>query len=160
MSFLLAQWLNKEIGVSLEVAPIELDSVLKSGRLLGEVLYKLELIDDLDEYMSGTSLEASIKNYTLAERILKERLGITLSSNEAFDLIQGRAGCAAKLLYQIKGAHSRLPIVDPLDQKLNFKLGSQKRKGNIDSYPSSPTGKSFVSNINKIHETTFKNICP
>lgn len=142
MSFLLAQWLNKDLGVSRQVAPTDLDSVLTSGGLLGEILNKLELIEDQGDYIQGSSLEASIRNYTLAERVLKDRLGIPLSSNEAFDLIQGRAGCAAKLLYQIKAAHSRLPLGNPLDQRLNFKLGSNKREesGDMASYPASPTG--------------------
>lgn len=142
MSFILAQWLNEDLGLETKISPTELDSCLKSGLVLGEILFKLDLQDDYSEaYSRASTLEAYIRNYTHAERTLKDKLGIRISSNEAFDLIQGKSGCAAKLLYQIKSSHARLPEMDSMDKKV---LAKKKGKdARLASYPSSPTGTHY-----------------
>ena len=149
MSYLLAKWLNEELKISQKVAPTELDSSLKSGWILGEVLDKLDLQDDFPKkFSSGQTLESYIKNYTLVERTLSDKLGLKLSSNEAFDLINGKSGSAAKLLYQIKSAVERLPEPDTIGRPIKIKkpatkpsLSLKKDPRSSASYPSSPIGK-------------------
>jgi hypothetical protein len=148
MSLLLSQWLNTELQISTTISPTELDSYLKSGYILGEILTKLELTDTFPEQFSKSLHPASfVKNYSLIERILKDKLNIQLSSNEAFDLIQGKTGCAAKLLYQIKSAHARLPTLDPIDKKLMRKtyVSDTLNAKEIASYPASPVSKFTLS---------------
>jgi hypothetical protein len=113
MSAILAQWLfSPDVGLTVNPQAIpkslnamDLDKSFQSGYLLGELLVKLNLMNasDLkDKFSNAKSMEAHIENYTVSERILRENLGIKLSSNFAFDLITGKPGCAARLLYQIK----------------------------------------------------------
>lgn len=103
MSHILSNWLNTDVGLSRRVHATELDATFKDGYLLAEVLHKYDLIDNFPTAFTTTqSLEASIKNFITLERALREKLGLILSPNTAYDIILGKSGCAAKLLYEVK----------------------------------------------------------
>ncbi|KAI8928765.1 hypothetical protein BC831DRAFT_447306 [Entophlyctis helioformis] len=111
MSKILADWVNTELALSQPVAADELDSGFRSGYLFGEVLQKLHVHDQLAAgYVNSASLDALIKNYTSLERTLRQKLDIKLSSNYALDIINGKRGAAAKLLYQIKSSAAAFEV--------------------------------------------------
>ncbi|KAI8620173.1 hypothetical protein BC830DRAFT_1100580 [Chytriomyces sp. MP71] len=109
MSAILASWLQVDVGLSRRVNSTELDSAFQSGYLFAELLFRLGVIPALDTtcgYVnsSPTNMEASVANFSLLERVLREKLNIKLSPNTAFDLITAKPGGAAVLLYQIKSS--------------------------------------------------------
>src|SRR4051812_39804613 len=105
MSHILSQWINEQVGLSKDVAPTELDHVFRNGFYFGELLSRLKLEDQLNTDFKNTStIDAAVKNFSSIERVLREKLGINLTTNEAINLITAKQGCAAKLLYQIKSA--------------------------------------------------------
>ncbi|KAI8843668.1 hypothetical protein BC829DRAFT_400872 [Chytridium lagenaria] len=166
MSAILAEWVSSGIGLTTPVAPAELDSAFKSGYLISELLTRLDVVaaNEVGVFSRSESIEASIRNFTAIEKILRERLDLRISSNFAFDVITGKPGCAAKLLYQIKaslapktkggpGGVGSEKIAgarrEPNDHKLppmNFKGLTGKEdyykevNDGLVSYPASPTG--------------------
>ena len=173
MSAIISSWLNSpEIRISKPVTANDLDKAFQSGYLLGELMVKLDIISmtQFQDHFSGAkTMEAHIDNYTVIERVLREKLDIRLSSNFAFDLITGKPGCAARFLYQIKSNlvnkpktaanlskdlgdldkrkpfPSRLPAMSPSSRPSssesheNEKLVKFEQDSNFSSYPSSPT---------------------
>ncbi|KAI8829998.1 hypothetical protein BJ741DRAFT_367645 [Chytriomyces cf. hyalinus JEL632] len=109
MSAILASWLHQDVGLTRKVRPTDLEASFQSGYLFAELLHRLGVLSSLDEdsgFVNNppTNMEASIANFTLIERVLKEKLNIKLSPNTAFDLITAKPGCAGSLLYQIKSS--------------------------------------------------------
>jgi hypothetical protein len=159
MSILLSQWLQ-ELDIK-NISPENLDSSFKNGYLFGELLLKLKCLDGLD----GLCLDnSSIINYCWIEKKLRECLGLVMTANDAYELIQGKSGSATKWLYQIKSAVKRLEINGnlPRERGIGQKESSERGIGQRDlkyiSYPSSPTGE-FYNNpiqINDLHRQNFE----
>ena len=125
MSHILSQWLNTDVGLSRPVASSEMDAAFRSGYLFAELLEKQGLVENLGAFqeISTTTaavaqqaavpttqhhphhqphqLDSIIKNFTLLEPLLRG-MGTLMSPHMAYDVIQGKEGCAARLLYQIK----------------------------------------------------------
>ncbi|KXS16769.1 hypothetical protein M427DRAFT_30893 [Gonapodya prolifera JEL478] len=110
MSHTLAQWINGDVHLS--ASPItsdQLDAAFANGYLFAEILSRHGVGGDLlGEVANSSKPEVAIRNFTLLERILRERLGVKISSTFAFDIIHCKPGNAAKLLYQVKSALGRL----------------------------------------------------
>ncbi|KAH6574351.1 hypothetical protein BASA62_002468 [Batrachochytrium salamandrivorans] len=105
MSHILAEWVNREVGLSKSIDANELHSNFRSGYLFGELLGKLKIsLSDRDEFVDSNTIDALIKNYSALEKILRDRLDIKLSSNCALEIINGKQGAATRLLYQIKSS--------------------------------------------------------
>jgi hypothetical protein len=111
MSAILASWLSSDVRLSKSVPPTSIDDMFQSGYLFGELLWKLDVISEVDfnkQFKYGkkldknSSIEGSVENFTVLHQILSDKLSIKLSPNFAFDLIMGKPGSAARLLYQIK----------------------------------------------------------
>ncbi|KAJ3385249.1 hypothetical protein HDU92_003136, partial [Lobulomyces angularis] len=86
-----------------------------------ELLKKLNLEELKEiEFINATSIDAAIKNYSILEKSLREKLGISLSSNNAVDLVTCKKGCASKLLYQIKSAVAVKNSVKTKEEKLRI----------------------------------------
>ncbi|KAJ3039877.1 Sperm flagellar protein 2 [Rhizophlyctis rosea] len=151
MSHILAQWLNNEVKLSQPIPPPSLDTSFASGYLLGELLHRYDLQDDFTSSFSNAATpEAAIRNYTLVEKTLADKLGIRLSSNFVRDLIVGKSGCAAQLLYQVKtvlegrggvgGGKGVDVIVLGKETAGTAKRKMKREDPRLISYPSSPTG--------------------
>jgi hypothetical protein len=153
MSHLLSQWLQ-ELEIKI-ISPEQLDSSFKNGYLFGELLLKLKCLDGLDGLSHGQHLENCLLNYCWIEKKLRENLGLVMTANDAYDLIQGKSGSATKWLYQIKSAVKRLP-----PNRINFPR--EKRFGQKDSnyvsYPSSPTGEFYNNPVqtDDLHRQKFQ----
>lgn len=166
MSHILAQWLNNDVKLSQPIPPPNLDTVFASGYLLGELLHRYDLQDDFTSSFSNAATpEAAIRNYTLVEKTLADKLGIRLSSNFVRDLIVGKSGCAAQLLYQIKtvlegrgaplvGSGVHVPAsIRGLDvvvlgkeaKEFSPRTKSKREDPRLMSYPSSPTGEHLLA---------------
>ncbi|KAI9197523.1 uncharacterized protein BJ171DRAFT_427982 [Polychytrium aggregatum] len=134
MSHLLSRWLNSDIRLSVQVSPTGLDDAFCSGYLLAELLNRFDLIELNNQFSSTYSVESSIKNFTLLEKALREKLDIHLSSNEAYDLIQAKPGCAAKLLYQIKVALSRYKAHPDAVRRSSLAASKAKASSAVDGH--------------------------
>lgn len=120
MSLILSQWLSTDVKLTKQVPPDQLDSVFRNGFLLGQVLYKLKLNDDFHiDFVNSTTTDAAIKNYSSLERLLREKLGISLTAGDAIDLITAKQGSAAKLLHLIKCAHLQKTQITSIEEKNN-----------------------------------------
>lgn len=130
MSHILAQWINQEIGLSRNVLPQDLDELCANGYVLGELLHKYDLQDNfVTAFSKADNPEAAVKNFALLERTLRDKLGISLSSNFAFDLIKCRTGCAAKLLYVYTAVPLRLGNLSSWLMHQTLKIPDQKSSG-------------------------------
>ncbi|RKO88594.1 hypothetical protein BDK51DRAFT_40064 [Blyttiomyces helicus] len=118
MSHILAQWLNDKVHLSQRVAPPDLDAHFKSGFLLAELLHRYDFHNDLSSFSRSNTVEAAIRNYTLLEPTLREKLHINFDSNRASALIDGQSGSAAELLYEIKSALKGLEPLKVVDGKV------------------------------------------
>jgi hypothetical protein len=107
MSHILTQWLNADFGLPKKLMPTDLELQCRNGYLFAQILCKKGVISDLGGFSHGSSKELSVRNFIEIEPYLK-RLEIVLSSNAAFDIIEGKPGCAAKLLYLIKSSLMKL----------------------------------------------------
>ncbi|KAI9096087.1 hypothetical protein DFS34DRAFT_623887 [Phlyctochytrium arcticum] len=160
MSHILAQWLNEEVHLSRPVAPLELDQACSSGYILGELLHRYNLQDDFPQKFKDTdSSEQSVQNYIVLERTLKDKLGISISSNQAFDLIKGKRGSAANLLYQIKSAlYSQknprepkgFPGLPKRKESFGFTRHTPRDETHFRSYPSSPKALSPIPDVSTL----------
>jgi hypothetical protein len=63
MSKLLAQWCNNELRLSKEVSDFERD--FASGYLLGEILFKMGLQNDFDQFRNSDSPKNMLFNFNL-----------------------------------------------------------------------------------------------
>lgn len=140
MSHLLSQWLQ-ELDIK-NIPPEKLDVSFKNGYLFGELMLKLKCLDGLDGLSHGQHQEICLLNYCWIEKKLRENLGLVMTANDAFDLIQGKSGSATKWLYQIKSAVTRLPPNRNLPRE---KIGQPDSQ--YISYPSSPTGEFYENPI-------------
>jgi len=107
MSSVVLQWLNNDVQLSKRVTKENIDTDFRNGYLFGEILKRYELIDPkLFEslFYNGHSQEIAIRNYSLLETGLIQKLGLKLKANRVYDIIQGKPGEAAKLLYDIKNS--------------------------------------------------------
>ncbi|KAI8897549.1 hypothetical protein BC833DRAFT_621127 [Globomyces pollinis-pini] len=132
MSVILTEWLKSDLNINRKLSPLDMEKEFSSGYMFGKLLSNLGVQDDFhSSYINGTTVDAYLKNYTSLEATLREKLGIKLSSNTSYDLINGKPGVATHLLYQIKSATTTLP-----PEKLQSINTAKKPK--FDSYPSSP----------------------
>ncbi|ORX79042.1 hypothetical protein BCR32DRAFT_294674 [Anaeromyces robustus] len=105
MSLVVVQWLNNEVKLSQHITKESIDKDFRNGYLFGEILKQYEIIDKKmfeSLFYNGNSQEIAIRNYSLLETSLIQKLGLKLKANRVYDIIQGKPGEAAKLLYDIK----------------------------------------------------------
>ncbi|KAI8807069.1 hypothetical protein BJ742DRAFT_854688 [Cladochytrium replicatum] len=150
MAHIISAWLNSEVRLSQTVDPEEIDSAFSCGYLLGELLHKLDLHNDLHAFSKLRSVDAAIRNYTLAERILRDKLGIRLSSTLTYGLIKAQNGCASKLLYEIKCALAKTRhngVNSSTIAKQSHGFAEPKTFDELEellSYPNSDNGELFL----------------
>jgi hypothetical protein len=136
MSFILTEWIQKDVGLKDPFEPDQLEESFSSGYLFGKLLDALGLESNFSgQYVSAKTTEALIKNYTSLESTLRQKLKIRLSSTTALDLIRGKPGSVAKLLYEIKKSIESLP-----PEALQQSRKKVFKKHKFESYPSSPVG--------------------
>lgn len=136
MSYLLAQWL-KTLQLSEAIEPTNLDDKFRSGFLFGELLDKLEF-QQAKGYTRGENVDILTNNYAKLEKTLRLKLGIKITLADTMNLISGKPGSAAKLLYQIKSFISATKIKDSKVKAKNIFVSR------LESYPTSPIRKIFV----------------
>lgn len=145
MSQIIAEWINQEVKLSKQVTAGELDQLFRNGYLMGEVMNRLMLQDNFKTSFvdNSSAVDAAIKNFSLLEQSLREKLGIQLSSKTAMDLITAKSGCAAKLLHQIKTSLSKKQKA-ALEGRVNISskpahhLPPLERSDSAMSYPGNP----------------------
>jgi hypothetical protein len=136
MSFILTEWIQKEVGLKEKFHPEHLEESFSSGYLFGKLLDTLGLENNFSsQYVPANTTEALIKNYTSLESTLRQKLKIRLSSTAALDLIREKPGSVAKLLYEIKRSIETLP-----SEALRQSRKKVVKKPRFESYPSSPVG--------------------
>ena len=74
---------------------------MASGYVLGEILSKLNMQPDFNEFVKSDSPEALINNFTRLQPSLT-KLGLKLDSKTANAIMREEKGAAAQLLYGIK----------------------------------------------------------
>ena len=145
MSQLLSEWLNRDIRLSQVVKPSDMDSSFRSGFLFGELLSHFNLQKDFTTFSSSRSTDAWISNYIKLEPTLRQ-LNIPFHAQIVRDLMQGKPGTAAKLLYQLKITLPKLQQQMAVNlAKSNYSFGDTSPESK--SYPSSP--KRTSAKINK-----------
>jgi len=105
MSSVVIQWLNNEVKLSKRITKESIDTDFRNGYLFAEILKQYELIDKkmFDSlFYNGNSNETTVRNYSLLESGLVQKLGLKIKANRVYDIIKGKPGEAAKLLYDIK----------------------------------------------------------
>lgn len=138
MSHILTNWIQKDLGLEDSFSPVDMNKAFSSGYLFGKLLDTLGFEENFKhQYVSGTTADALIKNYTSLETTLRQKLRVRLSSSAAIDLISGKPGSVAKLLYEIKRTSESMPRHTLLKTKL--------QTSNFESYPSSPVGIPFLT---------------
>lgn len=156
MSHILTQWVNDDISLSKYVQPTDLDREFRNGYYIGEILHKNQLFDEFPSLCTnGASVDIAVRNFIVLERILREKLEIKLSANGAYDIISGKSGSIAKLLYEIK---SSLPKALRTREKL---MGVGKHDHNLDfadtsslaSYPATVHEADIMSKEHNFSDT-------
>ena len=107
MSKILCDWLNNDIKLSVKVTPGTLSDNLANGYLIGELLYKCNLQDDLDQFKKGYSSDAKITNFKLLKNVLM-KLDIPFPAAKAEEIMQGKAATTTKFVYELRSAVERL----------------------------------------------------
>ena len=166
MSHILSQWVNADVGLSHHVASADMDQLFRSGYLFAEILQKHKLIENLAAFQESFSVDGAIKNFTMLEPILRA-IGVPITSTTAYEVISGKEGCSARLLYQIKAGlvSSSTQDMEEVAKKYNKKekLGNsrfrdyrglsdtlQERKGMLPKYVLEATTKQRF--VEKEHE--------
>lgn len=96
---LLRSWLNDELRLSRPVRSFETD--FRNGLLLGEILHRHGLLDDLSAMSKGDGPHAMIKNFNTLQPALR-KLNITLDSRVANQIMVEKPGVATNVVYQLK----------------------------------------------------------
>jgi hypothetical protein len=140
MSQILSEWLNEEIKLSHKINPTELDQVFRSGYLFGELLNRFNVQKDFEKFLPSRSTDACVSNFTRLEPTL-HTLGIPFNAQICRDLMAGKPGAAAKMLYQLR---ITLPKVEKLQadkpkETLIDKIENAHKA--LNSYPSTPKSK-------------------
>ncbi|KAI8909472.1 hypothetical protein DFJ77DRAFT_472693 [Powellomyces hirtus] len=145
MSHILAQWLNTTIHPPSPVKPADLDKQYASGYQFCKLLQTFDLVPEASaaQITDADHSDAVVRNWTIVERVLREKLGVVVGSSDACELVRARPGAAAKLLYQIKSAVSAhgfglpvVPTLPPNSAKVTASEFADQRR--LPSYPSSP----------------------
>ncbi|KAJ1618385.1 hypothetical protein T492DRAFT_573158, partial [Pavlovales sp. CCMP2436] len=96
---LLRAWCNEELRLSRPVRSFEAD--FRNGLLIGEILHKYGLLDDLHAMARGDGPHAMIKNFNALQPALR-KLNITLDSRVANQIMVEKPGVATNIVYQLK----------------------------------------------------------
>jgi len=102
MSSVVLQWLNNDVQLSKRVTKENIDTDFRNGYLFGEILKRYELIDP--KLFESLFYNGHSQEIALLETGLIQKLGLKLKANRVYDIIQGKPGEAAKLLYDIKNS--------------------------------------------------------
>ncbi|XP_061755615.1 sperm flagellar protein 2 isoform X2 [Nerophis ophidion] len=100
MSDLLCKWLNEEIRLSKVVEPNTFAKDFSSGYLIGEVLQKYGMLNDVSVFTKTDTAMSKLNNFTHLEPTIHQ-LGIAFDLTIAQGLMQEKVGVATHLLYQL-----------------------------------------------------------
>ncbi|XP_057687552.1 sperm flagellar protein 2 isoform X2 [Corythoichthys intestinalis] len=100
MSDILCNWLNEEVRLSKVIEPKNFAKDFSNGYLIGEVLHKYQMLNDVSNLMKTDTSTSRLNNFTRLQPTL-HRLGISFDLNTAQGLIQEKPGAATHLLYQL-----------------------------------------------------------
>lgn len=119
---LLRSWCNDELKLSRPVRNIEAD--FRDGYLLGEILSKHGLLDDLQEMRRGDGPHTMLKNYNRLQPALR-KLNINLDTRVANQMMVEKPGVATNIVYQLKLA------VDSAGKAMGTNLPPRKAKTDL-----------------------------
>ncbi|XP_054630494.1 sperm flagellar protein 2 isoform X2 [Dunckerocampus dactyliophorus] len=100
MSDILCKWLNEELRLSKVVDPNTFAKDFSSGYLIGEVLQKYGMLNDVSVFTKTDTSMSKLNNFTHLEPTL-HLLGISFDLTTAQGLMQEKVGVATHLLYQL-----------------------------------------------------------
>jgi len=105
MAALIARWINTDVRLSVKVT--NLDADFGSGYLFAELLVKLGYLPDSADFSRRTSTSVRTANFKRLAPVLREQLGISLTTKSVKDIITEQRGSAARLLFKIKTLHDQ-----------------------------------------------------
>ncbi|XP_077377260.1 sperm flagellar protein 2 isoform X2 [Festucalex cinctus] len=100
MSDILCKWLNEELRLSKVIEPKNFAKDFSNGYLVGEVLQKYQIINDVSTFIKTDTSTSKLNNFTRLEPTL-HRLGISFDLAAAQGVMQEKPGAATHLLYQL-----------------------------------------------------------
>eukprot|EP00636_Phaeomonas_parva_P015970 CAMPEP_0118852492 /NCGR_PEP_ID=MMETSP1163-20130328/1473_1 /TAXON_ID=124430 /ORGANISM="Phaeomonas parva, Strain CCMP2877" /LENGTH=176 /DNA_ID=CAMNT_0006784925 /DNA_START=162 /DNA_END=689 /DNA_ORIENTATION=- len=99
MAELLLKWVNEEGRLGRAVTDLEHD--FKNGYLLGELLYQYNQLPNFPRMQDKHSPDVEISNYCILEPVMRS-LGIPFDAKTAQRIMDGKAGVASGVIYQLK----------------------------------------------------------
>jgi hypothetical protein len=146
MAAILSSWLNDDVLLSKKITPKTLEYEFRSGFYFAEVLSRFHLLHphSLQSFQKPIAPvkehelppfpfkknfvlqpdpavlfeEVAISNFIKLEALLRDKLAISLSANDAFDIIQGRRDSSARLLLRMKSAIEELVKTRKVNQDM------------------------------------------
>mmetsp|Transcript_28813 Transcript_28813/g.67053 ORF Transcript_28813/g.67053 Transcript_28813/m.67053 type:complete len:2032 (-) Transcript_28813:99-6194(-) len=114
MSDLLQNWLNNDVGLSVNITNFEKD--FANGYLFGEILHKFRQQDDFHQFENKSSHEAKMANYQRLEPTFKA-LGIKFNAQQGNAMMGGERGASLRILYQLKMTADRLSLASDASER-------------------------------------------
>ncbi len=102
MSQILASWLSSILGPRAKIEATKLESLFSNGYLLGDLLVRLGVPLDFDQFVNQSSPEVKVANFSLLVPALTQALQIPFSNRLANEILTEQRGAVEHLLLQIK----------------------------------------------------------
>lgn len=152
----LLEWL-RTLELSRFVRCIEKD--FASGFLFGDVLWRLELVQDLSAFQNAGTGAAQVQNFSALKKELG-KLGITLSTAAMQNIIRGKPGAAAHLLSKLRetklGHKEFQSASDTINLGLPKRERAMPRPRSVDASRRTPGSPSVSTGAG----TTNERFCP
>lgn len=105
MSNLLLEWLNNDVGLSVEI--YNFGEAFRNGFLYGEILAKYNQQTDFDQFVDKEAPLAALNNFQKLEPTMK-KIGVQFNSRIVQDIMQANDKVVKTLLYEMKASLERL----------------------------------------------------
>jgi hypothetical protein len=105
MSNLLLEWLNNDVGLSVEV--FQFGESFRNGYLLGEILARYNQQEDFSRFVDKEAPMASLNNFQRLEPTMK-KIGVKFDSRTVADIMAANDKVVKTLLYEMKASLERL----------------------------------------------------
>ncbi|CAL9693112.1 unnamed protein product [Knipowitschia caucasica] len=123
MSYILCRWLNEDLRISQLVEPKTFARNFATGYLIGEILHKYHLQNDLNLFHKDDRKSSKANNFSLLKPTL-QMIGVTLDDTTARELMEGKQDVTLNFIYE---------LYDALEKKKKGLIGGSV----TDMYPNS-----------------------
>ena len=132
MSAILLNYINNDVQLSKKIRNIELE--FKNGVYFSELIEKLFHLKPLNIISDPKNISEIIQNFDIIKNNLRV-IGIYINDSIIKEIIDGKNGAAAKIIYKIKIEVTRKKInFYNILEKLNTNYLNQNKKYNNDKY--------------------------